>query len=68
MTYMLFNFVSKPDFIAYYYADRKNLSVYLSRKLWRIPGVSWTVHTQEELVTAEKEGWTPIFDGFIPKN
>ena len=68
LTYMLLNFVIQPDFIAYYYPDRRNLSVILARKLWKIPGVSWTVHSQEELITAEKEGWTPIFDGFIPNS
>ena len=66
MTNLLSNFLNTPDFIAYRYCDRKRLSVRISRKLWKIQGVSWTLKTQEEFDTAVKENWIPIFEGFKP--
>lgn len=66
MTNLLSNFWNTPDFIAYQFSDRSRLSVRLARKLWKIQGVSWTLHTQEEFNTAVKEGWITIFEGFKP--
>ena len=66
MTYLLGNFMFQPDFIAYKFADRKNLSIFLARKLWNMPCVAWTIQTPEELETAASEGWIPIFEGFEP--
>lgn len=66
MTYMLCNFLLTPDFVAYKFNDRKNLSVYLVRKLWGVQGVTWTLKTPEEYTQAVKEGWLPIFENFIP--
>lgn len=66
MTFLLGNFYFWPDFIAYKFADRKNLSVNLARKLWKMPGVSWTLKTKEEYDQAVSEGWIPIFEGFTP--
>ena len=60
------NFLTQPDFIAYKYADRENLSNFLCRKYWGVQGVSWTLKTQEECDTAEAEGWLPIFEDFTP--
>lgn len=59
------NFLTKPDFVAYRYRDRKStLSNQLCMK--RMAGVSWTVVTQAEFDTAVAEGWIPIFEGFHP--
>lgn len=60
------NFLLQPDFIAYKYADRKIFGTDICRKLWGVQGVSWTIKTQENLETAEKENWIPIFEGFVP--
>ena len=59
------NFLTKPDFVAYRYRDRKST---LSNRLClkRMTGVSWTVTSQEEFDTAVAEGWVPIFEGFRP--
>ena len=59
------NFLTKPDFVAYRYRDRKST---LSNRLClkRMTGVSWTVISQEEFDTAVAEGWVPIFEGFRP--
>ena len=62
----LFNFLLVPDFIAYNFKDRKRLGTILSRKLWGIQGVAWTIRSQEDFDTAVTEGWIPIFEGFEP--
>ena len=66
MSWQLTHFWTLPDFVAYKFCDRKNIGTFLSRRLWGAQGVSWTLRTREELDTAEKEGWIPIFEGFTP--
>lgn len=66
MAFQLSNFLSRPDFIAYDYKTRKNLSNFLCCRLWGVQGVSWTLHTQEEFDTAVSEGWLPIFENIRP--
>lgn len=66
MKHQLLNFLTRPDFVAYRYSDRKTLSNFLCRKLWGMQGVSWTLCSQEELDNAVREGWIPIFEGFRP--
>ncbi len=66
MTCNVLNFLTKPDFVAYRFEDRKNLSNTLARRLWGVQGVSWTIRSPEDLAAAEAEGWIPIFENFIP--
>ena len=66
LTYNLLNFLTRPDFIAYHYSTRKNMSNSLCRRLWGIQGVSWTIRTPQEFEEATKEGWIPIFENFLP--
>lgn len=66
MTNSLLHFFTMPDFTAYKFDDRKNLSTFLCRKLLRVQGVSWTLRTKEDYDTAVKEGWIPIFENFRP--
>ena len=66
LTHQLENFLVRPDFVAYKFADRKLLGVWLVRKLWGIQGVTWTLRSQQEHDAAVKEGWLPIFEGFRP--
>ena len=61
------NFVTRPDFTAYKFADRKMFGIDICRKLWGVQGVSWTIKSQQDMNTAEQEGWIPIFEGFIPE-
>lgn len=65
-SFYLENFLTRPDFIAYRYEDRKTLSNYLCRTLWGIAGVSWTIRTKADFDTAVNEGWIPIFERFVP--
>lgn len=66
LTYNLMNFMSVPDFIAYRYKDRKTVSNFLCRRVWRLQGISWTITDQEQWKTAVKEKWLPIFENFEP--
>lgn len=66
LTHQLENFLIRPDFVAYKFADRKTISNFFARKLWGAQGVTWTVTSQEDLNTAIAEGWLPIFEGFRP--
>ena len=66
MTNLLSNFWNLPDFIAYCYNDRNRFSVYISRKLWNIQGVAWTLRTPEDFEDAVKDNWIPIFEYFEP--
>ena len=66
LTLQLENFLVVPDFVAYKFADRRNLGVWLARNVWGVQGVTWTIKTQEDYDLAVSEGWIPIFEGFKP--
>ncbi len=66
LTCHLGNFYTRPDFIAYKYADRKVFGTDICRKTLGLQGVSWTLKSQQEFNTAVNEGWIPIFEGFEP--
>ncbi|MBQ9861588.1 MAG: glycerophosphodiester phosphodiesterase, partial [Clostridia bacterium] len=60
LTHLLTNFLTRPDFVAYRFTDRKELSVTLARKLWGVQGVVWTLTDNEQHAKALKEGYLPI--------
>ncbi len=66
MTNHLCNIITRPDFVAYKFADRKNVSNFLARKLWGVQGVTWTLRSPEEHKQALSEGWIPIFEYYEP--
>lgn len=66
LTLQLENFLIRPDFVAYKFADRKNLGNFLARKLWGVQGVTWTVKNLQDHKTAQAEGWIPIFEDYEP--
>jgi len=66
MTLNLANFLTRPDFVAYKFADRRNLSVWLCRKVWKIQGVTWTLRDPADHLTAVAEDWIPIFEHYNP--
>lgn len=67
LRHQVLNFLTRPDFVAYRYSDRKTLSNVICGKVWKLQGVTWTLKAQEEFDTATKEGWIPIFEGFRPQ-
>lgn len=66
MKHQLLNISTRPDFVAYRYADRKTISNFLCRKVWGIQGVSWTIRNEEDFQQAIQENWIPIFENFEP--
>ena len=64
--YLLFNFITKPDFIAYNDDYRKNLSRRICRKLYRNPAVVWTIKGPQQLESALRHFDKYIFEGFLP--
>lgn len=65
--HLLFNFLTKPDFIAYNHFLYRDLSRRLCRYLYRAPAAAWTIKNEEELRESRKEFDMFIFDSFLPK-
>ena len=61
----LLNCVTRPDFVAYRFSDRRSTWSNVLCMTY-ITGVSWTIKSQEEFDTAVSGGWIPIFEGFRP--
>ena len=60
---LLVNVISRPDFVAYDYRDRHNLSFRLCRSLFRPPLFFWTVRSVEGANISAAAKATPIFEG-----
>lgn len=66
LTHLLFNFLSRPDFIAYNHIYKKSLSFIITTKIMRALPVAWTIRNQEELDGAKNYFKVFIFEGFVP--
>ena len=64
---LLFNFLTKPDFIAFDHREMDMLSFTLTKKLYHINTFAWTIKSQEQLENAKKKFDFFIFDSFIPQ-
>lgn len=64
MTYLLTNFLTRPDFVAYRHRDAGNLSRRICRKLGAL-AVAWTVKNQEQYERARTQFDLFIFDSFL---
>ena len=62
LTAMAFNFLARPDFIAYNKLDRDSFFVRLTTKFYRAPKFVWTLKNEEELALSHKLGENPIFE------
>ena len=67
LTYLLLNFITRPDYIAYDIKNMNNLSFRLISKLFNGECVAWTVKSEEDLKKANEYYQCIIFDSFIPK-
>ncbi len=65
---LLFNFLAKPDFVAYNHKEAGRLSRRLCQRLYGNTAVAWTIKSQEELDRAKAHFDLFIFDSFIPDN
>ena len=67
-TFMTSNFLTRPDFVAYRFSDRKHPANQFCMKAWKMRGAAWTIHNAGELEQARREGYWPIFENFDPEN
>lgn len=59
---MGFNFLARPNFIAYNYKDRNSLPVKLATRFYKAPRFVWTVRTKEELALCRENNEYAIFE------
>lgn len=64
---MMFNFIAKPDFIAYNSRFYRDWSRQICRIVYRAPAFAWTIKSQEELEKRQKDYDLFIFDSFLPR-
>lgn len=64
--HLLFNFLTKPDFIAYNHQRYKDISRQLCRYLFGCLAVAWTVKSNKELADRKGDFDLFIFDSFVP--
>lgn len=62
LTLMAFNFLARPDFIAYNHLYRSSLPVRITTKLYTAERFVWTVRDPEELETCRQNGEYAIFE------
>ena len=64
---LLFNFIIRPDFVAYDCRFFTNPSRQICKKLFKAPSVAWTIKSQKELELRQDDYDVFIFEGFIPE-
>ncbi len=64
MTYLLTNFLTRPDFIAYKHRDKNNISRCICKKLGAL-SVAWTIKNREQYEEAKEDFDLFIFDSCI---
>ena len=65
--YLLMDFLSRPDFIAYCHQHKYSVSRLVIKALFRPLNVAWTIRSQEELDLCKNDFDLFIFEGFTPK-
>ena len=67
LTNLMFNFLTRPDFIAYKIEDRGCLAPGLCKKIWNPQMFYWVVRSQEEANEIAEQNGMIIFEGFAAK-
>lgn len=67
LTYLLLNFQTKPDFIAYNHIYKNNLSLKICRNLYKTMTFAYTIKTEDELEKSKDDFHLFIFENFHPK-
>ena len=63
---LLFNFITKPDFIAFNHRYKNMLSFKINHCLYKIPTIAYTIQSIEELERNKSNFDLFIFEDFIP--
>lgn len=66
MTHLLFNFLTKPDFIAYNHKFSEEPGRRICRHLYRHPAAAWTIRSEKDLEALKGEYDVFIFESFLP--
>ncbi len=66
LTFLLSDFWTKPDFIAFDHRYADNPSFRIATKLFGALPVAWTIRSEEELLNARRNFGIFIFDSFVP--
>lgn len=66
--HLLFNFLAKPDFIAYNHEDYKDLSRVICRYIYKNTAVAWTIRSEAGLKERARDFDLFIFDSFVPSD
>ena len=66
LAFLIFNFLTRPDFVAYNHKHAGNLSRTLCHSLYKNTAAAWTIKSQEELDRNREKFDIFIFEGFIP--
>lgn len=63
---LLFNFLGRPDFIAYHHKYANSLSLNICKRLYKLPIAAWTVKNQYDYDKNRRFFDYIIFDSFTP--
>ncbi len=67
LTALLTNCITRPDFIAFKYADRREFSLRICRTLFHSATFAWTIRSQAAENEALRTFDTVIFEKYVPK-
>ena len=67
-TYLLINFISKPDYVAYDINNIDNISFKIISKIFKTKCVAWTVKSEEDYLKVKDYYQCFIFDSYLPDN
>ena len=62
ITFLMTNFLTKPDFVAYKFEDKSSLGFIICTRFYKMQGVTWTIKDRIGLRLAECENLIPIFE------
>jgi len=60
------NFLTRPDFTAYDCRTRETPAMWVAKRLFHMPEISWTVRDEETYRKLKAENCIIIFEGFLP--
>ncbi|SCY21160.1 glycerophosphodiester phosphodiesterase family protein [Butyrivibrio sp. INlla14] len=66
LTNLLFNFLTRPDFVAFNHKYAGCVSRRICRRFYGNVAAAWTIKSEEELLRARKNFDIFIFDSFVP--
>ena len=66
LAFLIFNFLTRPDFVAYNHNHSGNLSRKICHGIYGNTAAAWTIRSQEELDRNRDRFDIFIFEGFIP--